>query len=209
MIILPSTYLGSIEYFAHLIKDGSIIDIYEHFIKRSQRNRAEILSANGILSLTVQVCKSNSPRTPIRDMKIDYSKRWQHQHWLSLVSAYNSSPFFEYYRDYLEPFYTKEYKYLVDYNLELTHLILRLIGSDVMPVISEAYVEGGEFDVDLRPKNRVGSTFSVEPYIQLFAAENPTVLEPSKDAFTANLSLVDLLFSEGPNSISILKSCNI
>ena len=81
MTILPAAYLPGIEYCAHWAQEQCTIDGGEHFVKRSERNRARILSAGGVLELTVQAVRANRPRTPMRDVRIDYSKRWQHQHW--------------------------------------------------------------------------------------------------------------------------------
>jgi len=199
MTILPLSYLGSVEQYAHIIQNECIIDIHENFIKRSERNRATILSANGVMDLTVQVSNSNRPRTPMCDMKIDYSKRWQHQHWISIVSAYNSSPFFEHYMCYFEPFYSREYKYLVDYNRELLETTLKLIGGCSTPSISRGYIESTANDIDLRSKKR-DSTFCAEPYFQVFS---------DRISFAPNLSILDLLFAEGPNSVSVLKRCQL
>ena len=84
MTILPLAYLPSVEYFAHLLCGGCVVDLGEHFVKRSERNRARILATDGVMELTVHVCHANRPRQPVRDVRIDYSKRWQHQH-LSLI----------------------------------------------------------------------------------------------------------------------------
>lgn len=77
------------------------------------------------MDLTVHVRHANRPRTPMRDVRLDYSKRWQHQHWISLVSAYRGSPYFDHYRSSFEPFYRREYDFLVDYDLELTEVLLQ------------------------------------------------------------------------------------
>ena len=111
MTILPAAYLGSVEYFAHLLCDDCVIDLGEHFVKRSERNRAQILASGGVMDLTVHVRHANRPRTPMRDVRLDYSKRWQHQHWISLVSAYRGSPYFDHYRSSFEPFYRREYAF--------------------------------------------------------------------------------------------------
>ena len=92
MTILPLAYLPSVEYFAHLLCGGCVVDLGEHFVKRSERNRARILATDGVMELTVHVCHANRPRQPVRDVRIDYSKRWQHQHWGALVASYKGSP---------------------------------------------------------------------------------------------------------------------
>ncbi len=126
MIILPSTYLPSIEHFRHIASGDYIIDLGENYIKRSERNRAEIMTANGVMQLTVNIRNANRPRTPMHRVEIDYSKRWQHQHWMAIVSGYKSSPFFDYYADALEPIFSSEYSRLIDLNLAITKIFLQL-----------------------------------------------------------------------------------
>lgn len=201
MTILPLSYLPSVEYVARLLREQCVIDVGENYVKRSERNRAYILSANKVMPLTVNVVGGNRPRLPMRDVEIDYSKRWQHQHWVSIVSAYKSSPYFDHYAPYLEPFYRREWRYLVDYNRELLELLLRLLGSPMALPLSEQYVESREGDVDLRPKHREGSTFVAEPYFQNFSERMP---------FQPNLSVLDLLLCEGPSAIDgVLMRCQL
>ncbi|MBO5686885.1 MAG: WbqC family protein, partial [Alistipes sp.] len=114
MVILPTAYMPSVEYVARLLREECVIDLGENYVKRSQRNRASILSANGVMQLTVHVENANRPRQPMRDVRIDYSKRWQHQHWVSILSAYKSSPYFDHFASELEPFYRREWRFLVD-----------------------------------------------------------------------------------------------
>ncbi len=201
MTILPLSYLPSVEYVARLLREQCVIDVGEHYVKRSERNRAYILSANKVMPLTVNVVGGNRPRLPMRDVEIDYSKRWQHQHWVSILSAYKSSPYFDHYAPYLEPFYRREWRYLVDYNRELLEVLLRLLGSPMPLPLSEQYVEAREDDVDLRPKHREGSTFVAEPYFQNFSERMP---------FQPNLSVLDLLLCEGPAAIDgVLMRCQL
>ena len=197
MTILPSVYLGSVEYFARLLRDECCIDLGEHFIKRSERNRAHIMTANGVLPLTVHLCNANRPQTPVRDVRIDYSKRWQHVHRTAIESAYRSSPYFDHYAPSLIPFYEKRFDFLADYNTELTALLLRLARIDRPLNISDSYVSASADDTDLRPKKRE-SSFVCPPYYQLFG---------DRFAFEAGLSFIDLLFAEGPSSVSVLRDC--
>lgn len=201
MTILPVAYMPSVEYVARLLREESVVDLGEHYIKRSQRNRAQILSANGVMSLTVNVENANRPRQRITDVRIDYSKRWQHQHWVSIMSAYKSSPYFDHYAHLLEPFYKREWRYLVDYNMEYLSTLLRLLGVEDKVNISEKYVAARDGDVDLRPKHNEGSTFVAEPYFQVFSDRMP---------FVANLSILDLLLCEGPQAVSaVLMRCGL
>ena len=201
MTILPVAYMPSVEYVARLLREESVVDLGEHYIKRSQRNRAQILSANGVMSLTVNVENANRPRQRITDVRIDYSKRWQHQHWVSIMSAYKSSPYFDHYAHLLEPFYKREWRYLVDYNMEYLSTLLRLLGVEDKVNISEKYIVARDGDIDLRPKHNEGSTFVAEPYFQVFSDRMP---------FVANLSILDLLLCEGPQAVSaVLMRCGL
>ena len=201
MTILPVAYLPSVAYLAHLLREECIIDLHEHFIKRSERNRARILTASGVMELTAHVQHANRPRTPVCDLKLDYSKRWQHQHAVALLSSYKASPYFDYYWDLLTPFYERTYTFLADYDVEITALLLRLMGrAERMPRLSERYVEPQPGDVDLRPKDAAGPAFEAEPYVQVFSDRLP---------FEPNLSAVDLLFAEGPSAPELLARCRI
>ncbi|MBR6814461.1 MAG: WbqC family protein [Alistipes sp.] len=201
MVILPLAYMPSVEYVARLLREECVIDLGENFIKRSERNRAHILSANGVMALTVNVENANRPRQKMRDVKIDYSKRWQHQHWVSIFSAYKSSPYFDHFAHRIEPFYRKEWKYLVDYNLEYTSTLLSLLGVNRELPLSQSYYEAQPDDLDLRPKHKENSTFVAEPYFQVFSDRMP---------FEANLSILDLIMCEGPQAVNaVLMRCRL
>lgn len=197
MTILPLAYLPSVEYFTLLVGGDCVVDLGEHFVKRSMRNRARILATDGVMELTAHVAHANRPRQPMRDVRLDYSKRWQHQHWGALVASYASSPYFEHYAARFEPFYRREFEFLSDYNLQLLDLLCTLARIP-FPRLSERYVEVRPGDFDLRPKQTEGPAFVAEPYVQVFSDRMP---------FRANLSFADLLFAEGPNSVSVLARC--
>lgn len=201
MTILPSAYMPSVEYVARLLREDAVIDLGENYVKRSERNRALILSANGVMPLTVHVENANRPRQPMRDVRIDYSKRWQHQHWVSILSAYKSSPYFDYFADAIEPFYRREWQFLVDYNMEYLDALLRLLGSNAAVKTSEQYIVATAEDNDFRPKQKNGSTFVAEPYFQVFSDRMP---------FQENLSILDLVMCEGPSAIdAVLMRCRL
>ena len=197
MFLLPLAYLPSVRYFACLMQGGCVVDLGEHFIKRSERNRARILAADGTMELTVHVAHANRPRQPVRDVQLDYSKRWQHQHWGALVASYKGSPYFDFYADRLAPFYERRFDFLADFNLGLLECLCGAARIP-MPAVSETYVEARPGDCDLRPKNAEGPAFAAEPYVQAFADRQP---------FVPNLSFADLLFAEGPESSSVLGRC--
>ena len=193
-VILPLAYLPSVSWFAALRSGEAVIDCGEHFLKRSERNRTRILACDGPMTLTVQVQHANRPRTPMHAVRIDYSKRWQHQHWGALVAAYKGSPYFEHYAPLFEPFYRREWAFLADYNLRLLELLCAQAGL-ALPPVSDRYVEAAPGDLDLRPKAAVDPAFRAEPYVQVFADRLP---------FEPNLSFVDLLFAEGPAAAALL-----
>ena len=201
MVVLPLTYWGDIELFARLLRGGNeaVIDLGENYIKRSPRNRTEIITANGVLSLSVPLCNANRPRTPMRDMRIDYSTRWQHQHWVAILSAYRSSSYFDMVADRIAHFYEREYRFLVDYNLEILAAEYELL--DVQPDyrLSESYVEAMACDLDLRPKKR-GTTFAAPQYFQLFSDRMP---------FVKNPSMLDLLMCEGREALDLLRRADL
>lgn len=197
--ILPLTYLPDIEWFSHFLLDEEcIIDIGEHYIKRSARNRTSIMSANGVLSLSIPLLRANRPQTPMERVEIDHSQRWAAQHWRAIESAYRSSPYFEILEEYFRPVFdhAEEYPKLVDFNMALLRATLRFMGSKAKIQLSENYVVATEDDCDLRPKNRP-LTITPKPYFQLFSDRFP---------FAENLSILDLLMSEGLDAAQVIKN---
>lgn len=196
-LILSSVYLGNIDYFTILNQNIEIrIDVFEHFQKQSFRNRSVILGANGVLNLIIPLDKRGN-RTKMIDVKIDNSQRWQNIHWRSIESAYRSSPYFQFYEDDLKPFYNKEYISLVDFNSAIQNQIIELLGIDVKLTNTSHYEtsNGIDYRKTLHPKKEVSSFFVPEPYTQVFSERN---------GFFSNLSILDLLFNEGPNAVNFL-----
>lgn len=212
MTILPLTYLGNVEYYSYLLAGDCIIDTGENYVKQTFRNRCEILSPNGVFPLTVNVVKGGSrDKKPVRDMRVDYSKRWQHQHAHALVSAYRNSPYFEHYWQRFAPFYEKHYEFLADFNLGLTAVLLDILGQPGGPAVSERFIEASPEDTDLRkyfngkdsrpsipgraPGNGSHRTLRFAEYYQVFGDRHP---------FAENLSVIDAVFCEGPYASAIV-----
>jgi len=201
--ILSTAYLGPVNYYAVLIQsDEVLIEQYDSYHKQSYRNRCRILGANGPLDLVIPVVKNSGVKTLVKDCRIDYSTRWQNNHWRSLFSAYNSSPFFEYYSHLLEPFYKNRRDFLIDFNTELMELIVELLQVKVNYGLTnhfeKDYSTCHDFRDSISPKKDLDLTESyVQPiqYTQTFS---------EKFGFIADLSIVDLLFNCGPESESIL-----
>ena len=204
-IYLSSAYLAPIQYYTRLLSgDAVFIEKCDSYIKQTYRNRCTILSANGAMPLSIPVEHNKSEKTLTRDIRISEHGNWQHLHWNAIVSAYNSTPFFEYYRDDFYPFYHKKYTFLYDLNEELRYLICNLLDIDTNHIryTDEYKTLFNESDKDLRdvihPKKDWAQNdldFTSISYYQIFA---------SKFGFTPNLSIIDLLFNMGNESIIIL-----
>ena len=201
MVVLPLTYWGSIEHFANLLKGGedAVIDLGENYVKRSERNRTEIVTPTGGMVLSVPLIKANRPRTPMQKVCIDNSKRWQHQHWVAILSAYRSSPYFDYIADRIAPIYEQKWEYLVDLNCEILQAEFDILGIKPKFRFSEQYIEPSEDTIDFRDKKRE-SHFSSPQYFQLFMDRTP---------FVENASMLDLLMCEGREAIALLDSCRL
>ena len=206
--LLATAYLGPVQYYSKLLHYPEIIiEQHENYPKQTYRNRCRILGGNGLLTLSIPVDKGSELKVKTKDVIITYAEDWQRMHWRTIISAYNNSPFFQYYEDDFAPFYQEQrWKYLIDFNLEIQEMVLDLLGiSTEIKLSSDYYQEAAENILDLRetihPKKQRQKPdlfFSPEPYTQVFE---------DKFAFQPNLSIIDLLFNEGPESVEILKQC--
>jgi len=202
LTLLSTAYLPPIQYFSKLKKYKEVsIEYHEHFPKQTYRSRCHIYGANGILKLSVPIIHSGE-RTSIKDINISYSDNWQKLHWKSIESAYRCSPYFEFYEREFAPFYSdKKFETLIDLNNGLTQLILRLLKIDARVTPTNEYFKEITDGIDLRnvisPKVPFNTDrdFVSQQYIQVFG---------NKHGFIPNLSVVDLLFNEGPYAINFL-----
>ena len=198
--ILSSAYLAPVEYYAALAKaDKVLLEHCDHYVKQTYRNRCRIATANGTMDLSIPVEKISKEKQLTRDIRISHFTDWQQQHWRSIESAYNSTPFFEYYKDDFLPFYEKKWNFLWDFNLTLLEKVLELI--DFNPTIeqtTEFKTNWGENIVDLREKIHPKKTtdfVEMPRYYQVFE---------QKFGFIPNLSIIDLLFNMGNETILML-----
>ena len=117
IIYLSSAYLAPVEYYAKLVAyDKIFIEQHDHYVKQTYRNRCTIAAPDGELALSIPTVKPDTLKCPLKDIRISDHGNWRHLHWNALSSAYNHTPFFEYYRDDFQPFYEKKYEFLVDFN---------------------------------------------------------------------------------------------
>lgn len=238
--LLSTTYFGPVQWYQKLNRHRCIIEQHDNFVKQTYRNRCVIASANGPQTLTVPIERYDGMKCAMRDIRISDHGNWRHLHWQALVSAYGETPFFEYYADDIRPFFEEHrWKYLLDFNLDITHTLCSLL--DVRPdlTLSDHYIDadeticsGGGLDataagfeeavngldgangldgvaeslgsssasslfVDyrdaIRPKHPLpDAEFEARPYYQVRA---------QRHGFLPNLSVLDLLFNEGPEGI--------
>ena len=137
-MILPTAYLPPLSYMEALMSEPATIEQMESFEKQTCRNRAII--GNGIM-LSVPVKKVEHKQLT-RDIEISYQSHWQHQHWISLVSTYKNTPYFDYYEEFFKPFYEKEYRFLWDLNSAVHETIMMLL-NNLSPTLSQG--EGEKF----------------------------------------------------------------
>lgn len=198
--LLPMFYLPPVAWFSNVktFQPDVLIEAEEHFPKQTFRNRANIYSPDGMLSLVVPVVKGSKVHTKVKDVKISYDFRWQRLHWMSLEACYRRSAYFEYYEDAFAPFYQQQYKFLFDFNEELLYLLLKSIKIQVSPQKTDSYqAEYPPGVIDLRNNISSKKEYELEqkPYFQVFE---------ERHGFIKNLSIVDLLFSQGPQTINYL-----
>ncbi len=194
-------YLPSLAYFNFLLQyDEVFIEVQENFQKQSYRNRCHILSANKVLPLSIPV-KKGSQRKKIKDVEIDHSQLWAKNHWRTITSSYGKSPFFEYYIEDFRYIFERDCKYLFDWNWSLLTLCLKLLRVSPKLTLTERYNHSHlEDKLDYRsvihPKkdSRRHGFYQAYPYQQIFGKN-----------FVQDLSIIDLLFCEGPNAMSILR----
>ena len=202
MDILSSAYLAPVSYYRRLYNNSVIIDGYCNYLKQSYRNRCRIATEAGVMTLSVPVEKPHAGNVPTRDMLLCDHGNWAHLHWTAITSAYNSSPFFMYYCDDIRPFFENPFKYrfLFDFNEALRETVCRLLCLECDVRYSVSYVDDVTGANDLReaihPKRVSPEKENLLRYYQVFEQRN---------GFISDLSILDLLFNMGPESMFLLK----
>jgi len=187
-----------------LLDNGPVtIEQYDHYTKQTYRNRCRILGANGVINLVIPVVKRHGKKTLMKDVKVDYDTDWQRVHWHSIYSSYASAPFFEFMEDHYQPLYKKKYTFLFDLNTDLLHAALDLLQIKKPIFTSEQFIPkepGADLADAIHPKKEFSHSereFSPSPYHHVFT---------DRHGFCPDLSIIDLLFNEGPNAATILKA---
>lgn len=195
-VLLSTAYLPNLAYLSQVIKAGQIVlEKHEYFVKQTYRNRCDILSSSGKLSLSIPLVKQ-ADKELITDKRISYAENWQQQHWRSITSAYKNSPYFEYFEDEFKPFYENRFEFLFDYNLKLLQTVLHILRTKKDIEFTTSY-EINPTIADYRTlSDKHQYEAPVKPYYQVFS---------DKLAFTPNLSCLDVLFNEGLQTLQLLK----
>ena len=208
-VLLVTSYWPNLHYFFYVL-NASIIHIeqFDNYSKQSYRNRTQILSANGVLNLSIPIKKNKSEKV-INSIEISYKEDWQKNHWRAITSAYKNSPYFDFFEEDLKVFYSNKYNLLIDYNIDQLKFIIKVLKQKKNIQLTKQYESNPESVIDLRtiihPKQSYLSDKLVankldQSYYQTF--EN-------KISFTPNLSILDLLFNKGLHTIDYLKSIDL
>lgn len=179
--------------------DEVIFDKSEHFAKMTYRNRYYITGANGMIQLSIPLAHGRNQRTPMGEVVIDNKDNWQKQHWRTIMSVYGRAPYFEHYGIELEQFYTKRYEHLTTFNMDVINWLQKQLGINYIASYAEVYSIYPDSVNDIRKTFKPGKEkqpIETEMYYQVFAERN---------GFYPNLSILDLLLSEGPASVQVLK----
>ena len=203
-LVSESQYFSPVTFFKSSYKFSNIIiEQCETYQKLSFRNRCQIAGAEGVIDLSIPLVNGRDQKALIRDVRIADSLRWQENHWKTIVSCYNRSPWFSFYRDELEELYRKPFGFLLDWNRGCLEWTLRVLGMPLTVDGTTRYQPAYTPDegVDQRgkwlPKNRESWGSEAPRYHQVFE---------ERTGFLPGLSILDLIFCEGKNAIRYIQS---
>ncbi len=194
--IFPIFYFPPISYCKKLIDFEEItFEKNENFVKQTYRNRCKILGANGTLNLVIPT--HHNGKRSVKDIEISYAENWQKIHLKSIKTAYQTSPYFEFYESKFDEIFAKKDKFLIDYTLKTNELIFSLLKISPRIYFSEKYLE--EYSNDFRNQFIAKETFTEEQqtYNQVFSDRFP---------FQKDLSILDLIFNLGTKSLQYLQN---
>ena len=197
-ILIQLQYAAPVDQLAILAMDIPVfIESQENYQKQSYRNRCHILTSQGILPLVIPVVHQQGLPIFIQEAKIDNKRPWAIQHWRSLISGYNKSPYFAYYKHYFEGLYLNPPELLFDFNMQVLEIFCKIVKLE-LPQLNTSWEDTTSQHKDLRsmfhPKQH--HEIPALPYYQTFETET---------GYIENLSAFDLIFNEGPEAGEYLK----
>jgi hypothetical protein len=197
-ILVSTAYLPPVEYFSLIAQADEVsVEREENYLKQSFRNRCYILSVHGPQLLSVPVYLGSQHKTPLKEIRIDYSRRWQQVHLRAISASYSASPYFQFYFENIEKIINKNFEFLIDLNLELTESVSKMLKIKTKLTYSTNFKPVSEDENDFRYKisPKKETQFFVREYIQVFNNDNK---------FVHGLSIIDLIFNMGPEASSYL-----
>lgn len=200
-ILLPIFYLPPISWFSVFLNQDNEISFekFENFPKQTYRNRAEIYGANGKLPLIIPI--KHTGKRELKDIQISFAEDWQKLHWKSIKTAYQSTPYFEYYEDNLKTIFDEKIDSLLEFNIKALKVVLNILKTEKEFTFTEEYFKNPEA-IDLREKFSAKSESELQmvQYYQSFSEKN---------GFIKDLSILDLICNIGPESLTYIKNIKI
>ncbi|MCA6068396.1 WbqC family protein [Chryseobacterium sp. RG1] len=197
-VLLPVFYLPPISWFSVLLNPENeiVFEQFENFPKQTYRNRANIYGANGKLSLIIPINHNGS--RALKDIEISYREDWRSLHWKSIKTAYQSSPYFEFYEDKIRKIFDLKEKYLLDFNLKALEILQQILKIEKAHSLNAEYIKNPE-EVNFREKfsAKQPSEFEMDEYYQTFT---------DKLGFIQDLSILDLICNKGPESMTYIRN---
>lgn len=196
-VLLPIFYLPPISWFSQFLNENHEVELeqFENLPKQTYRNRANIFGANGKLSLIIPI--HHDGKRTMKDIQISYAENWQKLHWKSIKTAYQSSPYFEFYEDKFLKIFEKEDKFLMDFNLKALEIIQQILKTEKAYSLNDEYIKNPEAE-DFRNffSAKSDNEIAMEDYYQTFS---------DKLGFIKDLSVLDLICNKGPESVTYIK----
>ncbi len=197
-VLLPAFYLPPISWFSVFLnpENETVFERFESFPKQTYRNRANIYGANGKLSLIIPI--AHNGRRELKDIEISYREDWRNLHWKSIKTAYQGSPYFEFYEDKFRKIFDIQEKYLLDFNLKALEVIQQILKTEKAYSLNEEYIKNPE-ETSFREKfsAKLPSEFEMDEYYQAFS---------DKLGFLKDLSILDLICNKGPESLTYIRN---
>jgi len=208
-VLLVTSYWPNLHYFFYVL-NASIINIeqFDNYSKQSYRNRTQILSANGILNLSIPIKKNKSEKV-VNSIEISYKEDWQKNHWRAITSAYKNSPYFDFFEEDLKVFYSNKYNLLIDYNTDQLKFIIKVLKQQKNIQLTKQYEGNPDSVIDLRTIIHPKQSYLSDKLLANKLDQSYYQTFENKISFTPNLSILDLLFNKGLHTIDYLKSIDL